>query len=231
MYYKTIFTKLTLSILSILSRKSKTFNFCALFFLIITMLPFHCFAKKDNALLKCLGIEELKIHRAKSEGPLYRLNQLLINKLASFNNLILREAYYQEICKNKNFSPSLALIKSILLNRKKIFDPKSFHENASIKSYQMASLESLSGEMAHVFFNYLSQIQALTPTAKCLEKNMPELGLFLERYKYLETDYSPDVLLEEKSKLNSIFNKLQRLDSILKRCEKEKKSKAVKGRK
>ena len=53
---------------------------------------------KPNPLLVCLGKEELKIHKSKIEGPIYKLNQELINQLARANNVSVRMDVIREVC-------------------------------------------------------------------------------------------------------------------------------------
>ena len=196
-HYKIIFINLTL-------------------FVLICDAPFAM----NSTILHCLGKEESIIHRAKSDGPLYKLNQALINKLSSISSLNVKEEYLQKICNPQDFSPSVEFLRIGILYEMKAFQTKG------VSNFQKGQLKSLLEDIPHLLFNYLSSLQALSPKAKCLKEKIPELAYFIERYRYLETDYPAKRLLEEKGKVQKLFNGLKRLDKIMAACKKEAKKSA-----
>ncbi len=173
-----------------------------------------------NPLMACLGQEELKIHRTKTVGPAYFLNQLFINELATIYGLTLKKNALEEVCQTKDFSPSVNLLKILLLRGKEAFDIPEGAKLGGVDALAASSLESFLERMPHVFFTYLSQLQALAPQAKCLSREIPEIAYFMERYKYLEDAVGPQKLIQERTKVLSIFAKLKRFDAILKKCQK-----------
>lgn len=174
-----------------------------------------------NPLMTCLGQEELKIHRTKTTGPIYFLNQLFINELATIYGVTLKESVLNDVCQKSLFSPSVNLLRILLLDGRKAFDIPPTAQLGGVEALASSSLESFLDEIPHVFFSYLSKLQALAPSAPCLEKEVPEISYFIGRYKYLEDAVGPKKLIEEKDKINLIFKKLIKFDAIIKKCQKE----------
>lgn len=206
-HYKTLFLKLT----GILG------------FLIVSLGPLSPNASGEvNPLMTCLGQEELKIHKTKTVGPAYFLNQLFINELATIYGLSLKKDTLDEVCQTKDFSPSVNLLKVLLLKGKDAFDIPPSAYLGGVEALAASSLESFLDRTPHVFFTYLSKLQALAPKAACLSQEIPEISYFMERYKYLEDTVGTEKLIREESKINSIFKKLKRFDAILKKCESQR---------
>lgn len=178
-----------------------------------------------NPLMACLGQEELRIHRTKTFGPVYFLNQLFISELATIYGLTLKTDVLDEVCQSKDFSPSVKLLKVLLLQGRSAFDIPTDANLGGVKALAASSLTSFLDRIPHVFFTYLSKLQALTPKAKCLEQKISEIAYFMERFKYLEDAVGTRKLIEEgeEKKVISIFKKLQRFDLILKQCKKRSK--------
>ncbi|MCR9206407.1 MAG: hypothetical protein NXH75_17630 [Halobacteriovoraceae bacterium] len=180
-------------------------------------------AKKVNPLIKCLGLEELAIHKKKVFGPVYKLNQHFINELSTLYGLTLKEDSLKRVCRQKSFSPSVNLLQELLIKGKSAFIIPQTSSEDGVTALATSSLEGFLDKTPHVFFTYLSQLQALAPMAPCLENKIPEIGYFMERYKYLEDiSGSRGIIEKEQSKVLSIFYKLKKFDSIIKVCTKEK---------
>lgn len=174
---------------------------------------------QSNELLKCLGREELVIHKMKMTGPVYKLNQLFITELASWGGISLKKSKVEKICANDDFTPSVNFMKSLLIEGGAIFEMKSGESNANLRALNEGRVKGLINRIPHIFFRYLSDLQALSNYPHCLNEKIPELSYYLTQFKYLEEEYSVKELIKDKVKLNSIFSKIKRLDSILKECE------------
>jgi hypothetical protein len=170
-------------------------------------------------LLKCLGREELVIHKMKMTGPVYKLNQLFITELSSWGGIQMKRSRIEKICANDDFTPSVNLMRAILIDGGKIFEMKSGADNANLRALNEGLVQALLNRIPHIFFRYLSDLQAISSYPHCLNEKIPELAYYLTRFKYLEEEYSTQELIKDKVKLNSIFSKIKRLDSILKDCE------------
>lgn len=170
-------------------------------------------------LLKCLGREELVIHKMKMTGPIYKLNQLFITELSSWGGIQLKSSQIEKICANDDFTPSVNLMRGLLIDGGKIFEMKSGASNANLRALNEGRVQALLNRIPHIFFRYLSDLQAISSYPHCLNEKIPELAFYLTRFKYLEEEYSVQELIKDKVKLNSIFSKIKRLDSILKECE------------
>lgn len=189
-------------------------------FWLLSIAPFYLVNAKS--LLECLGKEELRIHKAKSDGPAYRLNQLFVNELSGFSKIALRKEYVPRVCESSTFSPSVSFLREVLLSGTKIFDLSKSSSNTNIYSYKLARIKSFKERVPLIFFNYLSSLGALAPHAFCLSNHVPNLSYFMDQYKYLEAEYTADRLMNDKGKLEELFNALEHLDGIIKTCKKEK---------
>lgn len=191
----------------------------------VKLLTFICIisylapVQAEQTLLKCLGKEELVIHKTKMSGPVYRLNQYFINEMSRASELKLRPQSLQKICKGRH-SPSVELLFLLLLEGQNIFRFSQWKEDDPTVALmqQKSAISSIFDELPHIFFNYLSSLQAIAPKAKCLEREIPEIAYFIERIKYLEVEVAQTQLLREKDKIKRIFGRLQDLDDILRSC-------------
>lgn len=190
-------------------------------------LPPQLSAEGVNPLMKCLGLEELAIHKKKVYGPIYKLNQHFINELATLYGLTLKEEALNRVCRENAFSPSVNLLQELLIRGRSSFFIPQTSKDGGVNALATSSLDGFLDKIPHVFFTYLSQLQALAPLAPCLENKIPEIKYFMERYKYLEdVSGSRGIIEQEEAKVLSIFSKLKKFDSIIKVCEKEKAIKA-----
>ncbi len=184
----------------------------------------------QETLLICLGREEEAYHRAKNTGAAYQVNQKLIAKLTTSGSVRPKPRYLRKICHSKDFGPSVEFLRVVLLEGSKVFaSPRSgsVHLDAQNKS----NIQTLYAETPHLFFSYLSSLQSLAPHAQCLARAIPEINYFIERYKYLETDYSTGQLVDDRAKITRIFEKLKGLDGIIDGCQKELQNRGGSGAK
>jgi hypothetical protein len=168
----------------------------------------------SGTLLQCLGQEEARIHRLKIPGVIYRLNQQMIAAITAANELNLRPKYQKNICHNPQLSPSVALLKELLLHQERVFKFKS-SEHRQKSSFTVNQLIS---NLPNLFFNYLSGLQQYADKANCLPTKLPHLRYFMDRFKYLQGHFTGVELLNEKRKIQELFDALPQLDTILASC-------------
>lgn len=173
----------------------------------------------DNKLLKCLGNEELRIHRLKLEGPVYRLNQKLIGEISSAGKITIKPQYFKSVCNNKTFSPSVKLLKILLINGVSIVKKPDLTNIP--QQYAFSSFKEIVKKAPDFLFGYLAELQALTNDPHCLKKKIPELDYFRQRFLYLQGDFSNNQLLDDKKKISAIFKRLERFGDILRSCNKK----------
>ena len=165
-------------------------------------------------LLACLGKEELKIHRNHDSGPIYHLNRFFVNRLVSGNKPVLKREYQNKICGRRRDSPSVALLKHLLLVGERIFVD--------------VSVAPLERETFRAFFVFLLKIQEMASSHQCLEKHLPHYSHFIHRYKHLESEEG--AFLKEKEKLSDMFKVLGRLNFLLAKCRKDGVGKRERGK-
>lgn len=174
-----------------------------------------------NLLLQCLAKEESLLHKEKNQGVLYRLNQEFINELASSNDIALKKHFVDEICQSKKHSPSVGLLRLLLLVESDIYDLSLSEVEPSMRPFKMGYINEFQKQIPRLFINYLSGLQAEMATPDCLVKAIPELVVFNERLKYLEEEMSTHEVIRDKAKIEKIFTKLQNLPAIKKHCQQE----------
>lgn len=178
-------------------------------------------APKRNRLLVCLALEEAKIHQRRDTGAQYRLNQLFINEITQFSDVPAKDDAFERVCKEDVFSPSVYLLRELLLNRDGVFDLNAQFGNtqAGLRQFKIGLVKELLNQIPHIFFRYLGDLNREAPGHDCLQKHIPEISYFLERYHYLESDLGVDQLLADKEKIKNIFEKLKDFKGILLKCK------------
>lgn len=174
----------------------------------------------QNPLLQCLAKEESLLHKEKNMGPLYHLNQEFINELASSNDITLKKNFIEEICQTKTYSPSVALLRLLLLKESSIYDLSLSEVDLKMRPFKMGYINEFQKQTPRLFIQYISGLQSEMATADCLVKAIPELDFFTERLKYLEEEMSTHEVLGDKKRIELIFKKLANIKSIQKNCEK-----------
>lgn len=194
----------------------------------LCLISLELFGAAMNPLIGCLGREELRLHKAKRTGPVYKLNQLFLNDLVSAGDITLRSEPYQKVCVKPVFTPSVDLMREILLQGDKIFKLSNRVTNASIRNFQLSTIKEIKRVIPHIFFSYLSDLQSRTATPDCLSKYIPDLKYFQQQFKYLESEVGTSPLLKEKNRIKNIFNALKKFPQIRKKCFEDKKKREKK---
>jgi hypothetical protein len=172
-----------------------------------------------NLLLQCLAREESHLHKQKTQGVLYRLNQEFINELATSNDIALKKNFVDEICSSKKHSPTVALLRSLLLHESSVYDLALSEVDPAMRPFKMGYINEFQKQVPRFFIQYISGLQAEMGTPDCLKKAIPEIAFFNERLKYLEEEMSIHEVMKDKKKIESIFTKLQNIKSIKQNCE------------
>lgn len=113
-------------------------------------------------------------------------------------------------------------MREILLDGEKIFTLSRSVTNKNLRNFQLSAIAEIERVIPHIFFNYLSDLQARTATADCLNKYIPGLRAIHNRFKYLESEITPGELLKDKSRIRGIFTALRSYPEIKKKCYKDK---------
>lgn len=187
----------------------------------MTLLSLPSFAVRDERqLLKCLGEEEKKFHMTKNTGPLYDLNQRLISEMIQIPHADLTDESYNIICKN-SFSPAWKLLELSITKGKELFAVKN--TNAIQKQITDGTIEDYIEGTREIFLNFMSQIQALAPSATCLQEEIPEIANFFNDIKYLQEDVDMKVIFQKRDA--KIFLRLKDYPRAFERCQERIKKK------
>lgn len=173
---------------------------------------------RTNQLLQCLAKEEEKLHKLGPPDALFRLNQEFVNELASANDITLKKNFVDEICSSREHSPSVGLLKLLLLKEHEIYDLSLSGVEANMRPFKMGYINEFQKQVPRLFISYLSGLQAEMATPHCLEDHIKELAGFSEKIKYLEEEMSTHQILNQKSKIENIFKKLKNIKTIKASC-------------
>ena len=176
-----------------------------------------------NLLLQCLAKEEASLHKKEVQNALFRLNQEFVNELASSNDIKLKKVYVDEICQSKDYSPSVGLLRLLLMKEHEIYDLSLSSVDISMRPFKMGYINEFQKQVPRMFIQYLSGLQSELATPNCLIKAIPELKGFIEKIRYLEEEVSTHHLIIDKKRISIIFTKLKKFHAIKRQCVLEKK--------
>ncbi|MGE3608566.1 MAG: hypothetical protein AB7I27_03170 [Bacteriovoracaceae bacterium] len=193
----------------------------AVIILLIHSIPL--WAAKDRQLLKCLGAEEKRLHLKKDTGPLYVLNQRLIEEIVQIPEADISEENFKQICMKPYASESWKLLEASIQQGKSLFIIPE-----GVGKMQKPMIEGMIDDYIEatkeILLNFISQIQSASPSATCLKEEIPELDSFFTDIKYLQEDVDLKKLFEGRDL--KIFEKLKDYPSAFKRCQERLKKKA-----
>lgn len=170
----------------------------------------------SQGILRCLGLEEARLHEKKITGPLFNLNQRLISELVQIPGLRINQFDYRRIC-NSQGNESIRLLEQVLIQGKGLFINTQHGMQGSITQGMIDEFVIGSKE---IFLNFVSQIQMISPTFDCLNKNIPQLPLLLEEIKHLEDEVDIRAIFGKKDLI--IFKKIKDYPIYFKSCVKSK---------
>lgn len=176
---------------------------------------------KTNKLLQCLAKEEEFLMKTKAELPFGKLNQELVNELAGSNDIMLKSHYVNEICNNVLYHPSVNLLRMLLLKEKEIYDLNFEGIEDNLKPFKLGYIYEFQKQVPRIFTQFISSLNAEMPDAHCLEKSIPEIKVFNEKLKYLETEITTKELVKNKKEIEAIFLKLRKFKSIKQKCQRQ----------
>lgn len=192
--------------------------------LLITIIGYTSQASAaPNLLLQCLAKEEELLHKKELQNALFRLNQEFVNELASSNDINLKKNYVDEICQSKEYSPSVGLLRLLLMKEHQLYDLSLSGVEISMRPFKMGYINEFQKQVPRMFIQYLAGLQSELATPYCLEDAIPELKGFNEKIKYLEEELSTHQLITQKNKIEAVFTKLKKFHEIKRKCALEKK--------
>ena len=173
----------------------------------------------SNRLLHCLAKEEEMLSKRSVQNALFRLNQEFVNELASSNDIMLKKSFVDQICQSKEYSPSVGLLRMLLLKEHELYDLSLSGVDANMRPFKMGYINEFQKQVPRMFISYLAGLQSELATPDCLEKNIKELKGFSEKIKYLEENLTAHQLITQKGNLSTIFVKLKNFNEIKLKCE------------
>lgn len=184
---------------------------------------------ESKTIIKCLVEEEFGVYALKFRGPLYQLNQKLLNEFTTQSDLNLTPKALNKICHDKEFSTSVKLVESIILHGKNIF---ALNKKSKFHYYHINFIEGLRLRSLDLFFDYLSHLQGLTASAGCIGRTISSYNEFKDTYQYLQDELGHKRMIDtSKEHVVKILDRLKELNSIMETCEKKPEKVAQKKKK
>ncbi len=175
----------------------------------------------DRQLIRCLGAEEKRFHLKKETGPIFDLNQRLINEMLQIPRIEISPKTYTKICLGKG-SESLKLLEHSLLVGKKIFTIPG-DVTGMQKDMTTGMIDDYIEATKDILLSLISQIQTISPTPHCLEEEIPHLAKFFNDVKYLQEDVDMKLLFKKHE--NKIFKSIENYPKAFQACRERLKKK------
>lgn len=162
-------------------------------------------------LVQCLAQEEAKFHQEKYMGPMYQLNQHLVNLLAIENQLEFKDEFTEKIC--QTYNKAFELHSHLLLDHSEIFKiPKNKNE-WEISSFAR-QVDLLISKNYDLFLQFVSQIQMEIGSPHCLSKIIENYDAYLEKEMFLKeikSNYNDQDSLNVIKKMLDLFTDIEQL--------------------
>jgi hypothetical protein len=196
-----------------------------IFLLLFIYLPNILLAKTDQKyrLTRCLGNEELRLHKSSLGNSQYFLNQIILGEILLLKNVTLKDQYYQQVCEN-NPSPSLEILKLMLYKKTEIF--KILSSDSLEIQMNTSLISNLISKLPDIFNQYILNISKLSPHPHCLNRYIPEIFELQEKLGYLSS-HMPISKIMDINSIDKIFFKLNKIGIIFRKCQKEIKRKST----
>jgi len=188
------------------------------YILVLTILFSSASFAANKQFLKCLGQEELFYHTKKVAGPYKKLNEKMISELVQISRtLTIKTKYQDEICTNKNYPPSMVLLKLLITKKQKIFLSLTSRLDVKQRSMDKRTMTEIVHNAGQTFVNFVNNLQVISGKPNCIVKNIPDLKLFFVKSRYTLEDEGILKLISEINDIDNLFKKLNQ-KGILKKC-------------
>ena len=166
-----------------------------------------------KSFVKCLGAEESYIHSQKIGGAYKFLNQTLIGEIVLLGDSVeMKAEVLEKVCQKGVLFPSFIILKEIMAYKKDIFYSTSKGNNEVKYQNDLKTIGYFQDQIFQLFLDFLSQMQAETNDAKCLQKMFPELKSFYFTTQHTQEDQSIKNLFKENPINDVVFDKLSDLN-------------------
>ncbi len=170
-----------------------------------------------SPIVKCLAKEEQKYHDLKIMGPLYKLNQEVINLLAIENKLVFNADFQKKVCESSN--QALTFLRHLLLDSGEIFVIPKISGNDWVLTSYTSQVELFISKNYQIFLNLISYVQIEIKSPYCLKKLIPGYEAYLEREKYLKDIKAQHTERESLVVIKKILNEVSNLTRLKYKCD------------
>jgi len=180
-------------------------------------LPVTSTQKSQYRITRCLGREELRIHRDNHENYFFSLNQALLIRLLSIEGATISDSIFYSVCKPNKKHPSIDLFLAFLKNGKNSFKILK-NKNSSTESSIQNFISGLPEVMDIFFLNTKKE----APDMKCLRKFVPELLAIEEDLLYLLGTSKFNTIINKNGRFKRLVSKIRDPYYFQKNCPRKK---------
>ncbi len=181
--------------------------------------PVTATEKMQYRITRCLGREELRIHKSKHENYYFPLNQAMLIRLLNIGGATISDSIFYSVCKPNKKNPSLDLFLAFLKNGKKSFKilpNKNRSTDTSIESF-IAGLP----EIMEIFF---LNTKKNAPDMKCIRQFTPELLAIENDLLHLLGNSKFTTIINRNGRFQKLVSKLRDPYFFQKKCPRRDKS-------
>lgn len=171
-----------------------------------------------SPLVKCLAIEEQNFHDQKLTGPMYKLNQDLINLLAIENKLEFTDHITKLVCNSS--TQAFTFLRNLLLGKNDLFvEPKKGIPDWEVTFFAQ-QVEQLISSNYELFLNFVAAVQVEIKSPYCLKKLVPGYSDYLVREKYLKDIQSQYLNKDSLEVMENLLDSISSVAELKEKCEK-----------
>ncbi len=156
-------------------------------------------SKGHMTLLQIMGREEEQFHLKHQIGPLYKLNQRIVDIVGQDYQLKIHSKYQKDLEQDER--PSFLFLKLILTRQRLLFNMRGEGDETNYRE--------LFPQFFYLFINFITDIQATQKDHLALQKKIPPLKNFFFELQHLRVNKEEEYFLRNEKNILHILDKLE----------------------
>ncbi len=181
--------------------------------------PISATEKMQYRVTRCLGREELRIHKSKSENYFFPLNQTLLIRLLSIEGATISDSIFYSICNKKNKNPSIDLFLAFLKNGR-----NSFKDLPNKNRSTEMSIQAFVLGLPEVMDVFMLNTKKHAPDMKCIRQFTPELIQIEDDLLHLLGNSTFLTIINKNGRFRKLVSKIRDPYFYQKKCPRRDKS-------
>ncbi len=168
---------------------------------------------------RCLGREELKLHRTKEENYNYYLNQTLQTYFVQMDGVTLKDQYYTKACSDRKGN-SFKILEIVLTHFERSF---KYLPEVKSREFNKALVLEFVQELPNILNRFLLHVKKNAPNVQCLNRYVPELKRLEQNILDLQGHLPFKKVIWKDNLIQKVLKKLDDQDYFYKKCPVPKK--------